>query len=585
MKKIKQLFILLAMFAALFLYCPLVLAVESNLSAPISVVVVSGSNYEMGVQYGEQAAGLIAENRAAAWELLKPLGLEMVKKDIKVWTYYIEKYNPMLVQWLNGISDGCSNKGVEVSYGDLITLMVLPQEIWSRPSDAYPEETGVLPAESSLTEASKQKIRTHLAQGRTDTRAMASCTAFAATGTATGGDPMVSLTLGYIPEITKYVILFAYPSDGEEFVSLTMAGKVSNNTGMNKHFAWAMTAAVTHPLTDCASSWGVTSEAYHHYIQQYCTSPEEAIAFLNSTPTGGVTGIFLFADKSGKTFAYEVGACESAARYPGDLDEPTDFVASANNYNSKTMAPYAIPADLFGDTYIRYATIFKKLSEAGTGGIDLDFAKQFWLSNDWYDEAEGKWKSVPIPNDPDDLNTCNVPGNNCEGGESQVIQFPKQKTAYLQSGGPHGTAIQYYWPENPKPTGEYTKWRLAGTIDETARAASRDTLRMLKKASRSFRHQKSDLSPGDKAECEALLGDAWEAWDRAEQSISSPRGRNHKWKRHSQGYARRTDRFKAGKNRLQTIEMADWGAAYTDYATAQLYSQMVSTKLVRLSAD
>ena len=90
MKKIKQLFILLAMFAALFLYCPLVLAVQSNLSAPISVVVVSGSNYEMGVQYGEQAAGLIAENRDTAWKLLKPLGLEMVKKDIKVWTYYIE---------------------------------------------------------------------------------------------------------------------------------------------------------------------------------------------------------------------------------------------------------------------------------------------------------------------------------------------------------------------------------------------------------------------------------------------------------------------------------------------------------------
>ena len=44
---------------------------ESPAGAPLKVVVVSGTNYEMGVQYGEQAADLIAGNRDAINELLE----------------------------------------------------------------------------------------------------------------------------------------------------------------------------------------------------------------------------------------------------------------------------------------------------------------------------------------------------------------------------------------------------------------------------------------------------------------------------------------------------------------------------------
>jgi hypothetical protein len=539
-----------------FAFCPLSFAApQDSSSLPIKVVVVSGSNYEMGVQYGEQAADLIAGNRDATWDLLNILGHDMVMDDLKVWTYYIEKYDPKLRDWLLGISDGCENKGFNVSYVDLVALMVLPQELWARPEEPYPAETGIIASTPS-------KSLKNLANGRTDTRALASCTAFAATGSATGGEPMISLTLGFIPEIKLYVIIFAYPDEGVPFVNLTMAGKVTNNTGMNSHFAWVMTAAVTHPMTPCASSWGVPSEAYHHYLQQYCMSPEDAMAYLDSTPVGGVTGIFLFADKSGEVFAYEVGSCESATRYPGDLNE-TDFVATTNNYNSPVMLPYAIPAAWFSDTYIRYATIYKKLSEAQMGGIGLDFAKSCWLSNDWYDEASDQWHTVLIPNDPMDYETCNVPGNNCEGGESQVVQFPAQKTVYLQAGGPHGTEIQYYWPDNPKPTGEYTKWQLETSIDKVAKVASMDTLKLLNSASTSLRNKMRFLPPNTKRSLNRLLADALKAWHRAEQITKS---------HHSQPKLSK-------KESKKTTSMAQWGSACTDYATAQLYSQMISTKL------
>ena len=575
------------------LYAPMAIAGQPHrASPPIQVVVVSGTNYEMGVQYGEQAANLIAANRDATWNLLDtqvvaypdgpPLEHEVILKDIQVWTYYLEQYDPKLKDWLLGISHGCRNKGVAVSYLDLVAIMVLPQELWARPAGPYPAETGVAPIAINNGEPIFPK-------DRTDTRAMASCTAFAATGEATtDGEPMVSLTLGFIAEIKQYVILFAYPDEGEPFVALTIAGKVSNNTGMNRDFAWVMTAAVTHPMTDCASSWGVTSEVYHHYLQQYCRSPQEAMAYLDATPSGGVTGIFLFADDDsadgdeiGDVFAYEVGTCASATRYPGDLGE-TGFVATTNNYNSDEMTPYAIPMEWFADTYIRYATITKKLADAQSGTIGLDFAKACWLSNQWWDETIDDWQTVPVPNDPNDPNTCNVPGNNCEGGESQVVQFPAQKTVYLEPGGPHGTTIAYYWPDDPKPTGEYTKWQLGDTIEKTAGNASDDTLQMLTSASDALRHRARFLERKNKKSLQRLLAKAWKAWRNAEAIVHAHNGR-HPWENvASRGYGRPAS-FSGPHGCRRPMKMALWGSAYTSYATAQLYSQMVTTQLNRLA--
>ncbi|MCJ7424574.1 hypothetical protein MUP01_09960, partial [Candidatus Bathyarchaeota archaeon] len=397
---------------------------------------------------------------------------------------------------------------------------------------------------------------------RTNTQAISSCTAIAATDSATpGGVPMVSLTLGFCSEITQYVVLIAFPDEGERFINLTIAGKVTNNTGMNGRYAWIMTAAVTDPRTPCASNWGVPSEAYHHYLQQYCKSPKEAMDFVSKTPKGGVTGIFLFADKSGDVLAYECSYCGCVTRRPGDLGEK-DFVATSNNYNSPAMIPYRIPAEWFPDTYVRYDTILKELSSAPGGTIGVDFAKAAWLSNKWYDAITDTWHTVPIPNDPSDVNTCNVPGNNCEGGESQVIQFPAQHIAYLQSGGPHGTSIEYYWPDDPKPTGEYTKWQLLGSIKKVVSAASDDAWEMIDAAWDAFGHKARRLDPATRKQLMGLLNQATQAW----------------WKgRMEEASAQNADHGHRGNNKK--TEMVLWSAALTDYATAQLYSQMVTTKL------
>jgi hypothetical protein len=564
MKKTFHALLMLVMFSVVVFHGPIV-AAASGTSAPppIRVVVVSGTNYEMGVQYGEQAAELIAVNRDVVWNILEtkvPVERSVIEKDIEVWTYYQKKYDPGLTDWFLGISQGCKNKGFEVSYADLVALMVYPQEVWARPDMPYPAETGVVAAAPS-------KSSTLLAAARTDTRPRSSCTAFAASGNATQGHaPMVSITGGAMLEVVNYVILIAFPTDGERFIALTDAGRIANNQGMNSKFGWVMPAAVNAPWPPCASSWGVTSEVYFHYLMQYPKSAKEAVKYLDKTPKGGVTGLFLFADHSGEVFIYEGGICGSAIRKPGDLGENKDFVASTNHYNSPKMEPYNLPADWFPDTRVRYATAFKKLSSAKPGTVGVDFAKALWAANDWYDGK--KWHTV-VPNDFSSVDptngtpyVCYVPGNLCEGGEYQIIQLPAQKTAYLQLGVPQGTSIQYYWPDDPKPTGEYTKWQLLGSIQKVASAASDDAWKMIGAAWDAFGHKARRLDPDTRQQLMDLLNQATQAWWKGGMEEASAQNADH-------GHHRDNKK----------TEMVLWSAALTDYATAQLYSQMVTTKL------
>jgi len=570
MKRGSHAVVLLAFFAAVIFCSPVSFAAQnSSAPPPLRVVVVSGSNYEMGVQYGEQAADLIDLMRGEVWSILDnqvmngetppaPLGQSVILKDIQVWTYYLEKYDPKLKDWLLGISDGCAHKGVKVSYVDLVAIMVYPQELWARPQAPYPAETGVtafVPGRGSSL----------LAKGRTDTKPVSSCTSFAATGDATGGVPMVSITGGATLDTPQYVVLVAFPTDGQQFVSLAEAGRVAANFGANSQFGWTMPAAVTTPFPTggCPSSWGVTSEVYFHYLQQYCNSPQDAVNYLNNTPKGGVTGLFVFANNSGKVFIDECGSCGCVIRKPGDLGENKAFVATTNDYNSPAMAPYNLGAAYFPDTFVRYATIFQELSSAPAGTIDRDFAKAAWLSDNWYDATTNTWNTVPVADDPSNSNICNVPGNLCEGGEYEMIAFPAQKTVYLEYGDPQGTATPYYWPSAyytppayspsayywpnaPKPTGEYTKWQFSDSPRDTANAASAYTLEKIQAAQQqcsSSKHSTSCslLSQANSAYQDGLMEQA------AAQAASDI-----------------------------NAQMALWGQAYTDYATAQLYAQMVS---------
>ena len=69
---------------------------------------------------------------------------------MKVWDYYIRKFDPTLVQWIEGIKEGCRKKGVEAGYLDILAVTVYPAEMWQRPKIPYPKEARVEAAEKRL---------------------------------------------------------------------------------------------------------------------------------------------------------------------------------------------------------------------------------------------------------------------------------------------------------------------------------------------------------------------------------------------------------------------------------------------------
>jgi len=401
-----------------------------------------------------------------------------------------------------------------------------------------------------------------LAKMRTSPRPISSCSAFAATKSKTpDGEAMVTITGGAFTELTNYVILVAYPSDGERFIALTYAGRIANNHGMNSQYAWVMPAAVTDPGTACASHWGLTAEAVFHYLLQYTKSPEDAVSWINSTPRAGATGQFVFADKKRNIMVYETGACDWAIRKPGDLGEK-DFLVQTNNYDDPRMVPYNLNPDYNADSYVRYDTLFEKLRAAGNRTVGLDFTKNVWLANDWFDVASKAWHTIPVANDEADPEMCNVPGNLCEGGEYQIIQNPKQNTVYLELGVPQGTSIVNYWPQDPKPTGEYTKWQLAESIDKTAGRAAADAFAMVEHAQIALSRAWPRLNSQTRSSVSELLNRATQSWWKGRQMEKEFSHQDH----------RKGDI-------LPKARMAQWGEVYTDYATAQLCAQMATTQL------
>jgi hypothetical protein len=109
-------------------------SLPENVSSGIpDVVVVSGSNYEMGFQYGTQCAAKIKYATAIAKQSAMPyFGVETVLKDLEVISYYADRFNPKMREWIEGMQAGCKAAGYSVSYYDLLLNIILPSELWCR---------------------------------------------------------------------------------------------------------------------------------------------------------------------------------------------------------------------------------------------------------------------------------------------------------------------------------------------------------------------------------------------------------------------------------------------------------------------
>ena len=498
------------------------------------VVVVSGTNYEMGVQYGDQAAATIVHNVALfKSRIYDKFGSDKGTKDMQVWDYYLKKHDPVYADWLRGIMEGCKRKGYAVTYLDLIALMVYPTEFWARPKAPYPAETRI---------ASIGGLSAPSSQGEYH-----ACTTFAAAGAMTpDGKPIHAITSMSPTETMDNIILLAFPKEGASFVSQTYAGRVNGNSAMNsKGFSWTMTAIMSDN-----PAWGMAPEVYFHYLAQMVGSSDEALSYLKSTPKGGVTGGFILTDASGNISAFEGTADKFHLSKPGERGESGQFIVETNHLidpSLKSLNPKWLPAI---GTYARYDTIFQLLQEAAPGSVNFAFGKNFFASDDWYDAAKAVWNR-------------NQPGirevSNSHTSVSQSIFFPADLVAYLQTGTPSGIGLPAY------ATGEYVKIKLAGGPKKVTDQADADAIALYWGARDSFERdvnaKAAFLTTPIVADIRAKLDQAFVAY-----SIAMDRA----------AFAALMKDVKK-QNSL-------WSEAMTQYAKAQFCAQMAKTALLKARA-
>lgn len=495
------------------------------------VVVVSGTDREMGIQYGEQAGAAIVHNVAIfKSRLYDSLGSETTEKDMQVWGYYLTKHDPTYKEWLLGIIEGCKHRGFEVRYLDLMMLVVYPTELWARPKALYPAETRI--ASLNVTPPATSGGNHH------------SCNTFAATGAMTpNGKPIQGITSMAATEAMDNIILLAFPEHGASFVSQTYAGRVSSNYAMNsKGFAWTMTAIMSDTPV-----WGVAPEVYFHYLAQLAASPAEALEYLKSTPKAGVTGGFILTDASGSISVFEGTADHFHFSRPGERGETGPYVVQTNHLLDPSLTAFNPKWLATEGTYARYDTVFQFLKEASAGAVDFKFGKNLFASCNWYDAGKAAWNR-------------NKPGvleiSNSHISVGQAIFLPADLIAYLQTGTPSGRGLPAF------ATGEYVKIKLETDPKTVAKQADTDALALYWDACDAFEH---DMNAKADYLTTAVAGDIE---GKLNQAIAA----------YSQGMDRAS--FASLSTDVKK-RMGLWAEAMTYYAKAQLYAQMAKTALVK----
>jgi hypothetical protein len=509
------------------------------------VIVVSGSNYEMGYQCGEQIAPLIYHNYMITWsKLVSVYGEEGATKDMEVWTYYLWEYDPGLKDWLEGMAAGCKKKGYEMTALQIAAISLYPTQLWARPDAPYPEETGV----KAIAQASASADVASADVGGDE--GYHSCSAFAAMGSATAnGKPVVAVTKMVPLETAQCFILIAFPDEGPSFVTVPQAGQPAANAGMNSAgFADVMTA-IFGP-----AAWSYPIEGYFHYLPQYCESVAEAKAYLESCPRGGVMGSVTMADAAGNITTFEGTAPEYAMRKPGDAGEPAPFLVQTNHLVNSAMQAYNPPGWLEWnrDSYIRYATFFKYASDgAAKGALDFEFLKAMYSSDDWYDPDAKAWHY----NEPGSQGLNNA-------GVSQAIFFPADLIAYLHIGIPSGIGFP------GGATSEYVKVQLADSPSAVTTNVQNAALGFYNEARNLLEKELNNNAPyltySIAQSLKAQLDEAALEYDRGMDRAA---------------FASMAESEGASVN----DQVALWSEALTHYAKTQLYAQMVTTQLENLA--
>jgi len=415
----------------------------------LPVVILSGSDYEMGFQYGQQAGAHIFLNTEASWaSALQRFSHDGVRNALKANQHFIEEYTPENIEIMKGMAAGATAAGFDVSYEDALMMnCVLPDP-----------ETSHYPRGAEESELPPRK----------------SCSVCSAWGSATKDGRLIGLdTVDGGGDSFRAVIIVAFPDEGHDYMCGAVAGEIGEHFYMNNTGLFIGNSGGGASPRAIDNDYGLCWANVLPHIIRYADNAMEARDMMRSFPINFPEN-FHFVDQRANAFVVEKTAAIQAVRSSGDFGEE-DFLFSTNTYMHADMAvtkfgpfvkehggfdPYSSPRNmLFWDMLHNYH-----------GEVDVEFMKmilRFPGDPPPYPPTGGwdakicrptnGWVSVVVPHDGDE-GVANV----CTGPAGRVIHSStassgkEMRTNYQYIEGTH-TFYRLRLAANPKAVVDQAK--------------------------------------------------------------------------------------------------------------------------------
>ena len=311
------------------------------------VILLAGSDYEMGCQYGRQAGPWLEMRKNDSlygWAgALSLFTREEVRQKLKASQFFIKKYVPEAVRFMQGIADGASEAGCRLTYSDVLLL----NSDWRQP---------MIPG-MKLPGSGER---------------LGGCSNWAAWGDATRDGSLICLSTDD-DRFTYQLTVMAYPETGAHYATTVKAGELARHLAINDSgLSVGLAAAPAERKQDTAPGLPVSIAVFR--MLRDAAGAEDAENMLRKWEICAKRGQnFLLADTSGKAYAVEMTASLRASREPGDFDE-RDFIYQTNNFLSERLQPAARGTTFALSSRSRNRQIFHFL-DTFHGDVDTAFAK------------------------------------------------------------------------------------------------------------------------------------------------------------------------------------------------------------------
>ena len=316
-------------------------------SGVMPVIVLQGSPYEMGYQYGLQAPEYMAIVRDAAWaSALSTKSYSEITESCEVDLEYI-KNNLTSFQFedfFRGISDSMDDQGYDFTSIDPVVMLY------------YGSRQGPVPEEH--------------------------CTAFAVYGNSTGGELIVGDNFDFyqVPANSYSVLLALYPEDGYSCIIPSGAGRTGASAVVNENgLVYVVTSGPSGAQGDTGN--GIIGYLELGYVGMCAGSVSDGEDILLNI-TRGFSLNRLLADTSG-----DAEVIEASHRAYSIRDSSDDFIIATNHFLDPEMSESQSPWDPLQynpSSYYRYITA-EKMITGNYGTVDYSDVKDILSSTDWWD--------------------------------------------------------------------------------------------------------------------------------------------------------------------------------------------------------